>query len=78
MIADDEAKVRENGMADRWVSSAEARDVNLEVCMVCESCLGGLEMRWKNEQRCESVEIYIQLMGKSGMSKLYDRWQELW
>jgi len=34
MIADDEAKVRENGMADRWVSSAEARDVNLEVCMV--------------------------------------------
>jgi len=42
MIGDDEAKVRENGMADRWVSSAEARDVNLEVCMVGESLFGCL------------------------------------
>jgi hypothetical protein len=37
MIADDDAKVRENGAAARWVSSAEARDVNLEVCMVGKS-----------------------------------------
>ena len=37
MIADDEAKVREKGVVDRWVSSAEARGMNLEVCMMAGS-----------------------------------------
>lgn len=37
MIADDEAKVRQKGAVARWVSSAEARGMNLEVCMMGRS-----------------------------------------